>query len=549
MLKKKVLFLTEATYLNTGYATYAKHVMDRLHSSNKYEIAELSIYGPPKDPRRASIKWKNYANMPDPDNEDHVKLYNKNPINQFGAWRFDRVCLDFQPDIVLSIRDFWMDSFVFHSPFRNIFSWCWMPTVDAEPQNPEWIDMFADAEYILTYSDWANNILEKQSGGKINTLGSAPPSASKHFFPMQKSIVRKEFGLEEDINIVGTVMRNQRRKLFPVLFESFGEYLKRTKDTKTYLYCHTSYPDNGWNLAELIHSNNISSRVLFTYVCNECKSVEISHFNDARKQCLNCKKFSSCPSSVNNGLNDEILAKVYNLFDIYVQCANCEGFGLPQVEAAACGVPIACTNYSAMVDVINKLEARPIQVSDCYKELETGCNRAVPNRDSLTSILIEFFNSSKEEQRILGAKTRKLFEEYYNWDTTSEKWMKIIDSCPTANWKQPSRIKPVVDIPIDQKTNEEFMDNLIEAYIFNPKQKNSYVIKNTHKDLNRGTTKSSYSGYMVSEMSPFNDSKQIPISRSKIKDHFKNTLNNFNIWEKARQNRSLLKDNAELWLG
>ena len=160
--KKRALFLTEASYLSTGYATYGREVLDRLYKSNKYEIAEFSVYGNTEDPRRKSIKWKNYCNMPD-DSAEQQKLYNSNSTNQFGAWRFERACLDFEPDIVLCIRDFWMDSFVWHSPYRRIFEWAWMPTVDASPQNVEWVDMFSDADYLLTYSDWAGEVLKNRA--------------------------------------------------------------------------------------------------------------------------------------------------------------------------------------------------------------------------------------------------------------------------------------------------------------------------------------------------------------------------------------------------
>ena len=45
MNKKKVLFVSEASYLNTGYATYSREVLKRLHATGKYELAEFSTYG------------------------------------------------------------------------------------------------------------------------------------------------------------------------------------------------------------------------------------------------------------------------------------------------------------------------------------------------------------------------------------------------------------------------------------------------------------------------------------------------------------------------
>ena len=59
-------------------------------------------------------------------------------------------------------------------------------------------------------------------------------------------------------------------------------------------------------------------------------------------------KWGSTLSNVKNGVSYEDLSSIVNLFDLYTQYANCEGFGLPYVEAAACGVPVCGTDYSAM---------------------------------------------------------------------------------------------------------------------------------------------------------------------------------------------------------
>jgi ribosomal protein L40E len=335
MGKKRVLFVSEASYLNTGYATYSREVLKRLHSSNKYEVAEFSIYGGIEDKRRSSIPWKNYPNMPDHQNEEQNKVYGSDSMNQFGKWRFERVCIDFKPDVVLTIRDWWMDAFIQHSPLRKYFKWIWMPTVDASPQNEEWIDSFSDADIVLTYSDWAVDVLKSQSD-QINVKCAAPPSASEDFFQIpNKSAHKERMGIDPSWKIIGTVMRNQRRKLFPELFEAFGKYLKKTGKTDVYLYCHTSYPDNGWDLPKYLFENEISSRVLFTYVCEACGATSPSKFSDTAKPCDKCGQFAAKMSNVSSGVDTKTLGAIYNLFDIYIQPANSEGFGLPIVEAAA----------------------------------------------------------------------------------------------------------------------------------------------------------------------------------------------------------------------
>lgn len=893
MKKKKVLFLTEATYLSTGYATYSKEILDRLYDSGKYEIAEFSIYGPADSPERKKIRWKNYPNMPDRNNKRETDIYSSSPENQFGAWRFEQICFDFKPDVVCSIRDYWMDSFVYKSPYRRLFKWCfpagtpvlnkfgyttniedikigdsvishkgnsckvtnldnhyysgrmikikaegmcepvictedheiltiknskrvwnnnlkkynnkiesvdvnnkefiaasdlnigdyllipiqnrgnginfsnddlwiighfladgcakdqgrisfafnknevntlqkvvdyfnnpaiiekfkiktpqgehckssenghtwrlnnvklqkffsqfyqhnkkvlpiefekmtkdqakylisgyfsgdgcktitnhnnpsvemfssskilarqisqlcwsigypvrlknrknqdgysirlsgkycndfkkelyiesenskkdftrviikdnyvlmpihsiesyeddlqvydievendhsfithcavhncWMPTVDAYPQNKEWLHIFGSTDALLTYSDWALDSLKSQMTEYTNFISSASPSAAECFKPVNKEEHKRKLGMDPSMNIIGTVMRNQRRKLYPALFEAFGKYLKKTKDTKTFLYCHTSYPDNGWDLGTLLHENEISSRVLFSYLCKACNNLEVCKFHDACKQCSNCKNFSSLPVSVSNGVSSETLSEIYNLFDLYVQCASSEGFGLPQVEAAACGVPIATVDYSAMNDIVEKLNADKIEYT-VYKELETGCDRAVIDPDALAGYFERFFNQPIEVIKKKGMETRDLFEKHYSWDKSAEVWGKAIDSTSFANWSVPPKIKHIDNEPIPKDiTNKEFIEWAMNKYADETKI-NSYFARSLLRDLNLKRTKGGFGGYFYSDMSVHGRQGDRPIDREIALKMIKEMGKFMNHWEEVR---------------
>jgi len=489
MRKKRILFCGEATYLNTGYATYLREVMKRLHATGKYELAEFSSYGSESDPKRAGIPWHFFGNLPDKENPVDQEKYDSNPINQFGAWKFESVVLSFLPDIVCDIRDFWMFEHQERSPFRPFFHWVIMPTVDASPQNEQWLSTFSNAEAVFTYSDWGAEVLNNESNGTINCLGSAPPSADEAYKPIKdKKKHKSEMGFDPDSQIIGTVMRNQRRKLFPDLFDSFSRFIKSNGKNDVYLYCHTSYPDLGWDIPKLLNKYKIANKVLFTYSCGECGHSFPNFFSDARTKCSKCGKFSASFSNVQKGVSYEYLSKVMNSFDLYIQYANSEGFGLPQVEAAACGVPVMSVDYSAMSSVVRKLGGTPLKPKALYNELETGCDRAVPDNEYTAKKIQEFFEMTEKEKESLSKNTRLNFEKYYQWDKTAKKWEDYFDSVEIKpiekTWLSPPRIHQVEKTNTDSLTNSEYARWLIINVLGDPSKLNTYFESRLIRDLN-----------------------------------------------------------------
>ena len=547
MRKKRILFCSEATFLNTGYATYTREILNYLHSTGKYELAEMAAYGARNDPRASGIPWKFYGVVP-PDNapEEEKNRYNSNPVYQFGEHLFESVCLDFFPDIVCDIRDFWMLDFAERSPFRPYFKWCIMPTVDARPQARQWISTYQSADACLTYSEWAGEVLKEQSGGKINYIGISPPSAHDAYQPIEdRDGLRKSFGLDSNMKIIGTVMRNQRRKLYPDLFQAFRTFLDSVQDDKNlyYLYCHTSYPDLGWDIPELLQQYNLSSKVYFTYICAQTKKPFASLFNGAICQSPYTGKFGATLSNVKNGVSYEDLAKIMNLCDLYVQYANCEGFGLPQVEAAACGIPVMAIDYSAMESVVRNLGGTPLIPKALYKELETGCFRAVPDNEYAAQKFKEFFDQPKPIRQKLGFSTREAFLKHYQWNKSGKAWEDYFDSVTVYenfdNWRQPARIRksePKPEKLPEGITAQNLSDWLITHVLCEPERLNTYLSNRLTRDLLYKSATSTTGGMYFNESSAAFDGQQgkVPFDFDIAYNQMKGLCDRRNYWEKMR---------------
>lgn len=536
-MKPRVMLVNESCLLSTGYSKYGREVLRRWHDSGKYEIAEFATYVTPEHPGVHQLPWKVYLNMPSNQDQGEVQRYQSNPANQFGEFKFNDVCLDYKVHIVATIRDFWMDEHISRSPYRRLFNHVWMPTVDAYPQNEQWLSLFADTDGILTYTDWSGDVLKREGGGKINWLGSAPPCAAPQFRPINVSSIKKELGIENH-KIIGTVMRNQRRKLFPNLFKVFRDFLDKSKRKDILLYCHSSYPDFGWDFPKLLNQNKISSKVLFTYVCQNCHSAYPTFFSDALANCIKCGAPAAGMANAKRGVSDEVLANIMNMFDLYVQPACAEGFGIPIVEAAACGVPVMATDYSALADNTRRVNGYPINVKTLYEELETGCFRAIPDQEHFVQLLLEFFSMSDSELREKKRQTQEGYWKHYNWDKTAQKWMDYFDSVDIEKyenlWKSPPRIVNPPPRP-EQISTKDYAEWLIVNVLGQPEKLGGYMHLRLLRDLTYNASIGGMYGSYYNENTMTSQQQQYqPFSFEDAYNHFIELAKKNNHYEQLR---------------
>jgi glycosyltransferase involved in cell wall biosynthesis len=522
MRKKRILAVGEASFLATGFSVYSHEVLKRLHATGKYELAELSCYAPPNDPRFQNVPWKAYPNVPAQGEEG---TFHSTPINQFGQWRFEPTLIDFKPDIVWDVRDWWMLEFQERSPLRKYFYWAIMPTVDSAPQDEQWLSTYMNANAVTTYSDWGLELLRKQGNGKINTICSTPPGADLEVFrPIDKQAVRNGLGINPNALVIGTVMRNQKRKLYPDLIQAFAQFLREAPESiakRAYLLLHTSFPDVGWDLPLLVKEAGVGSRVLFTYACRNCGGVRVTPFRDMRAACNRCGAIQSFMPNSGGGLDRGALNAIYNAMDCYVQYATCEGFGMPMVEAGAVGLHVFATDYSAMEDVVRKIHGTPVKVQRLFRESETHCWRALPDNTDFVQKLIGFFRLPGPVRQARSVSIRKAVEQHYNYDKTTASWEEIFDKAPYAeNWNAPfrgHRPAPKID---RQMTEAEFVDWGLIHVAGRPDMVGGFLAQRLVCDLERGVT-SSGGGYQ-------------PYNRGAAYDDFTNLCNATNHWEYQR---------------
>jgi glycosyltransferase involved in cell wall biosynthesis len=456
MNKKKILFVTEASYLTTGYSNYTRCLLQELHDSGKYELFELGCYGHQNHPDVAKIPWTFFGNLPE--NDQEAAIYNSNPSNMFGLWKFDDICLKVQPDIVADFRDEWYFNWQANSAYRDFFHWVIQPTVDAEPQNEEWLATFQKADAVLTYQDWSLKVLQRADpSGLLKLKGSAVCGIEDTFKIIgDKAAHKKNCGLDPESFIIGFASRNQIRKQFGPLLRDFAKLLSELpahKAAKTLLYLHTTYPDQGWDIPRLIKEYGLSQKVLFTYQCQNCGNANILHFQESKTFCPTCKQYAAVLPNPEFGVSREALGYIYNLMDLYVQYSNSEGLGITSIEATSCGVPLFAPNYSAMSYVVDKTRGIKLKTQDLIIDpTNGGCKRAVPDGTSFVAEIKKYMELPSDLKEKRRHETRRLALEHFSWKKCAAKWSEVFDTFPlkdvNTTWKSPPRIfTPNLQLP------------------------------------------------------------------------------------------------------
>lgn len=547
--KKRILWVSEASFLNTGFSVLSNEILQRLYKTGKYEIAELGSYVSSEDPRVSNVPWKFYGAIPSKDDELGQQRYQSSIYGQFGEAVFEQTCLDFQCDVCIDVRDRWMSSeWQLKSPFRKYFKYILMPTVDGEPQRLEWLDDYSRADYLLTYSKYGKDTLEREAPDKIKVVDVVRPGVDPEVYkPMDKKALRKYFDLPEDSFIVTTVMRNQKRKLYPDLIEMFRGYLDYCKTQnredlikKTYLYLHASYPDVGYDIGKYILDFGVGHKVLMTYQCAKCNSFYPDFFQTEVTTCKKCGELACRASNTQNGLSREDLAKIINLADLYIQYSICEGLGMPIAEAKACGIPAMGVDYSAVSEQVNVLGCCPIKVQRFFYEsvIETEQKRALPDNQDAIEKIFQFFNLPEEKRIEMGQWARKDAAENYSFDRSAKIYenlldsIKVLDTSKTWNNPTPHYLPKPKEIP-QNLSNSDFIDWCFDNIISQPELKNTYWKYELVKGLNVGFI-------------PERGGKQ-KFDRESCVNMFANLAKSHDFWEYIRTKPFRVNEKKVLW--
>jgi glycosyltransferase involved in cell wall biosynthesis len=371
----KILMLGDSPFVKTGFGIVNSVAVEHLKSSGhqlvviggqdtqKRDLGKGHHYYPIESMSKDSLGWKNVSITLKKHKIDAVHII-ADPAT-VCTWLLRRDLIKFPITV-------------------------YMP-IEGAPMNYNWVQILHQTPNLKIITCSQYGVDELKRNGLESTM--AYHGVSDDFYqyePEHRRFLRESVGWDDKF-VVMNVAQNVERKQWPRLFEAIK--IVAYKHPQVVLYAHTVPFDNyhlgGHDLPQLAHQLDIVHNVLF--------SGRHARHNDS----------VALTSENYPGLVD-----LYNMADCFVLPSQVEGFGLPLVEAMACGLPVAHTNYGAGAEVVGDAGAL-IQPNDWVVN-KSHSRYANLSPESIAEEIEKMFLSPslREQMREKGLSRAKQF----SWD-------------------------------------------------------------------------------------------------------------------------------------
>jgi glycosyltransferase involved in cell wall biosynthesis len=245
--------------------------------------------------------------------------------NDFIQAHFRRV----EPDIVISM----IDTFVLDTKKIAGLPWAAWQVIDSDPLMPELVDPASAATELLAMSRYGKGVLKDKGFDSTYIPLAYNPL---EYFECDRDNSRAALGemWGRDLSGVFVVAMNSAnmskpsRKNFAAAFDAFSRF-RACSEAPCLLYCHTELTGQLYNGEDL-------RKVLAQYGLGPESVV-----------------FPDQYSYVMGLIDENYLRNVYNAADVFLHTARGEGFGLPLIEAQACGCPVIAPNATAIPELVH----------------------------------------------------------------------------------------------------------------------------------------------------------------------------------------------------
>lgn|SRR5665213_2202884 len=396
-VKPTILMMTDSPLRHTGHAVVVREVATGLSKLNKYNLV-VAGWG-----HKGEAHPFPFTVIP-----ASAKDFGKTGTPGEGVDGIEKIIDKVKPDFFWTIGDTWMFDYVPDLKNRSSFKWIAYTPVDGEPIPKAWGPWLKNPERLVMETEYGYNTV-KNYDASIDHRWIYHGCNSGKYYPLPleaKLAVKKDIqylkitgennltyakGLPENDFVVGTLARNQMRKNYDRNFKAFSIFAKNKPHAK--LWIHAAPVDLGYNLVQLAYFFGIQNKVIF-----------------------------STKASTRDGLSEEEMNLVVNMWDVHFLPTQGEGFGIPILETMAAGVPQLVPDYTSHVEFAKKGGMLiPLDPNDDYvMGLPHPILRAFP-KPSVCASLLETLHGDTALRVKLALGARETAKKM-TWEVTIPQW-------------------------------------------------------------------------------------------------------------------------------
>lgn len=194
--------------------------------------------------------------------------------------------------------------------------------------------------------------------------------------------------------IVGNVNRNQPRKRLDLTIQYFAEWIHSREIKDAYLFLHVAPTgDMGFNVEA---------------IAEECGLI-------------NPLRLILSQPNVFRGTSEKGMAQIFRSFDVQLHTGMGEGWGLPTLEAMACGVTTIASDWAALGEW-----ARPAALlapgEECYSLGPITVRGAVPRKDAVLNFLDQMYRSPEARAQMRAKSLDLAADAQFTWENIGTAW-------------------------------------------------------------------------------------------------------------------------------
>ena len=213
----------------------------------------------------------------------------------------------------------------------------------------------------------------------------------KNFFKLEdKESVKRGFGFQNKF-IVGVVARNQGRKMLDRTILAFAKFAEDKNNALLFLHLDPNDAASVFDMTQLIKEYKIENKVRFSGM------------------------------KVYEGFTLERMNQVYNCMDCFLLTTSGEGFGIPTIEAMACGVPVVLTDYTTSAELTNDGKCGMLVPLSTEILGTWSVFRALIDIDKTVESLNKLYIDEKFRNH-LGEMGRLKVKNEYDWIELANEW-------------------------------------------------------------------------------------------------------------------------------